>query len=141
MSEAPAPRCPQSGQIASPSPVQAPGAALPVPDRARLAAEDPRLLELLDRARQAFDELTDYLVAKCAAAGVELPEAGDVRGGGGAAAVLTGQRRPYQGRDNRSASASHHQPRTTAWPARAFHGAAPSASPVCQRNVSASSLV
>jgi hypothetical protein len=37
------------------------------------ASSDPRLLELLDNARRAFDELAAYMVQQCAAAGVELP--------------------------------------------------------------------
>ncbi len=42
---------------------------------ARYRAEsDPRLLELLDNARRAFDELAAYMAAKCVEAGVELPD-------------------------------------------------------------------
>lgn len=37
---------------------------------ARYRAEsDPRLLELLDNARRAFDELAAYMVQRCAEAG------------------------------------------------------------------------
>lgn len=41
---------------------------------ARFNAEDPHLVELLDRARRAFDELAAYMAAKCAAARVEVPK-------------------------------------------------------------------